>query len=451
MRAKLLLVALSWAVVDAASNGYTIRHATRWNTPDTGRVIRIEFSDPIDPQVAANFSPSNIKLVAQTSATDLGPQQAHITANSGNFAIDVPYATDPAADDAEIDVSIGPIAFADKHTEAKLTGTVQLNVSKIAAEKQAALADLQKVPQSTSEKNIFASGFVTTASGGTAGGADMILNSLDLGIPNLTSFLQIKKSSVSGGDPKNFEAGTKYHYAWVHDANKFDQIRQKLTQYRASGDETLLKDVQDLENQIQKRTLAATLLDFSAKFEGEATQFNVSNAVGDGSLQLQTMTRKIGDSHGFWKARFIPAGFEGGRNLNTAGQNQTPTTTLNGQQLPAISWVSRFKAGTEVTVFYDNPNSLAPMKRVELTAGIVERYLFFKEAGYDSTTKTIQTTNTGSHPWAQVDLKFIVGETTSARYGFKLTYERWSLPPVFADTKTFQFGFLYESVSSSKQ
>jgi hypothetical protein len=267
----------------------------------------------------------------------------------------------------------------------------------------------------------------------------------------LNSFLQIKKSSVNGGDPKNFEAGARYQYAIVNGSSSFDEIRTHLANYAISHDEAELDAVAKLEDTLQKRTLAATLIDFAAKFEGHATQFNVSNAVGDGSLKFQTMTKKLfGANHGFWRLRLVPVGFEGGRNLNTAGQTSKPTpSAANGQALPDVAWLARFKAGSEFAVFYDNPDTRAPMKRVELAAGFVDRYLFFREARFDNSTNTISTTQKGNRPWAQVDLKFYVGETDSARYGFKLTYQRGSLPPVFADTKVFQFGFLYETKSNA--
>ena len=91
--------------------------------------------------------------------------------------------------------------------------------------------------QSSEDKNILASGFITAASGGTHGGADIVLNSIDLGIEGLTSFLQIKKSSVKEGDPKNFEAGTRFRHAIVHNGAKFVAIRTARNQSHAPKDD----------------------------------------------------------------------------------------------------------------------------------------------------------------------------------------------------------------------
>src|SRR5205814_1004126 len=129
---------------------------------------------------------------------------------SSDFGIDIPYTADPLPADTTIDVSFAGVAFADHHTSEVLTAHAVLSRQGVAAARQAALDEIRKVPKSSEDKNILASGFITAASGGTHGGADIVLNSIDLGIEGLTSFLQIKKSSVKEGDPKNFEAGTRF-------------------------------------------------------------------------------------------------------------------------------------------------------------------------------------------------------------------------------------------------
>jgi hypothetical protein len=48
--------------------------------------------------------------------------------------------------------------------------------------------------------------------------------------------------------------------------------------------------------------------------------------------------------------------------------------------------------------------------------------------------------------WTQVDFKVLVGSGMNGlRPGLKATYQRGYLPPVFAFTKVFSYGLVFES------
>jgi hypothetical protein len=42
-------------------------------------------------------------------------------------------------------------------------------------------------------------------------------------------------------------------------------------------------------------------------------------------------------------------------------------------------------------------------------------------------------------------VKVFFGETDAGRFGFKLSFNRGRLPPVYAEVKSFDFGFVIES------
>jgi len=51
----------------------------------------------------------------------------------------------------------------------------------------------------------------------------------------------------------------------------------------------------------------------------------------------------------------------------------------------------------------------------------------------------------GDKLYFQADAKVFLFETPSGRYGFKLSYNRGSLPPVYGSVSSFQFGFVIET------
>jgi hypothetical protein len=314
----------------------------------------------------------------------------------------------------------------------------------IKAQRDAILKELQNVTKTSTEKDIFASGFVTTASSGSQGGAQIALNP-DLGIKGMTSFLNINKSTQTGADPKNFEAGTRYRFVHSLSAGLLEKVKDAPT-----GGER-----DELIRQAQQKAVAGLIWDFAAKLEGEATNFNVSNFVGESALSFRSLSKGFGGNKGYLRSFVMPLAFEGGKNLNSQGQPLQTTATSGTAQtanpLSGVNYVARYKAGLGFTLFYEDWDSSLPLKRADVDVNAVGRYLFLKESAYDSKAKIVDTITNGFREYVEIALKLYVGQSSAGRYGLKLSYDRGSLPPVFARVKTFQFGFLFESAEDSSK
>ena len=288
------------------------------------------------------------------------------------------------------------------------------------------------------EQDIFASGFVTTASSGTAGGADISLNP-DLMIPHLKAFVQIKKTTQAGGDAKNFEAGAKYQLFFLADRKAFQAIQ-------GMGGKSLNEIVKTLEENSSKSPYAkgfvGSSLDVAFKMEGAAGNFDVTNLVGDSAFTLRSKTAGFLDRRAFFKGFITPVAFEGGQShANQDAAKALGTSTANIKP----DWIARYKTGLGFRLHYADPEGKTLLQRVELSGDGVLRDLFFNESMWDSKAKAVTRTGKGVRAYGQIDLKVYLGESDKGRYGLKLSYNRGSLPPVFAKVKSFQFGFLWES------
>jgi hypothetical protein len=202
-------------------------------------------------------------------------------------------------------------------------------------------------------------------------------------------------------------------------------------------------------SKMRSRLLAAWSIDLSGKMESEAGNFQVTNFVGDGSIYLQSRTKQLfgtGTNAGFWKFRILGTGFEGGKNVGQP--NKQGAVVANA---PPVDWIARHKAGAELTLFYDAPDTQLPFKRVELSASGVNRYLFRNELVFDQSTLVSDIVQRGRKSWVETSLKLYLSETAKSRFGINLTYNRGALPPVYANTKSFQFGFLMESTDDTKK
>jgi hypothetical protein len=89
-------------------------------------------------------------------------------------------------------------------------------------------------PKDFAGKNGFASGFTTTASSETEGGVDMNMNSDDLGVPGLPVFMHLNKTTATGGDPKNFEAGTNFQSIVLFGKGDLQQMRQDISELQTN-------------------------------------------------------------------------------------------------------------------------------------------------------------------------------------------------------------------------
>jgi hypothetical protein len=336
------------------------------------------------------------------------PHPTPVFAFGGTKTVQIQFATTPFPK-ALADIVLPSVTFADNSNQTNMTITVTTDAKRI-------IGIMQKVAQTQSESNIFASGLVTTASTGTAGAGDINLNSPNIlgGVTNpglLSGFLQIKRATTAAGDPKNFEAGVKYQAGF------------------GLGDKTA-------------KTITAVLLDLAAKAEGTASQFGVNNIVGDSSVSLQSPV--FGRTKNFSAKFRIVSGIEGGSNRS---KGDAPTDLKGFGPLKNIDWIARGKFGFEGALQFtkDDQHPQVPFDSIALNVGAVDRYLVFDELRYNMTTNAVDTTTRGNRPWIQVDGKLMLGHTDSASFGLKVTYQRGSLPPVFAAVKTFQFGFVYET------
>ena len=304
--------------------------------------------------------------------------------------------------------------------------------------KAAALKELTGVPKSSTEKNVFASGFVATGSGAAQGGGNISLNP-DLGIRGMTAFVNIDKATVAKGDPKSFNGGVGYQ-------SVLPWWRGDVFAMAKADDPQQLADA--LRRQ-QKRVFAGAVLDVKAKLEGDPGGFKVTNFVAESDLSFRTRTKRLGASKGYWRSFLIPVGAEIGQNLNAGDivqpASSSTTQSSNTSSINSVNHVARYLAGADFSTFYEDWNGTLPFKRIELEANALARYLFLNEAMYNSNSKLFNTVSNGVRGYLGVDLKLYVGQSSSARYGIKMTYALGSLPPTFARVKTFQLGLLYET------
>lgn len=297
------------------------------------------------------------------------------------------------------------------------------------------IARFEEVPKSSREKDLFASGFVTTASDESAGGADISLNP-DLSIPSLNTFLQLKKTTADEGDARHFEAGARYRYTQTWRPGQLREIAAETDNAR----------VNELIRARQQNIIAGWLVDVAGKLEGDPTNFDVTNFVAESGFHLQTMTRGFLGRRGFWRGYVVPGGIEVGQSLGT-----TVPTPVDPEVEPEVNRIARYKAGAGFTVFYDNPGTQLPLRRVEIDINGVVRQLFLTESRFNNEANLTDLTDKGFHGYAQIDFKVFFVETIAGRYGFKLSFNRGRLPPVYAQVNSFDFGFLVESGDDNGQ
>jgi hypothetical protein len=310
--------------------------------------------------------------------------------------------------------------------------------------------EMTRAGKSSQEKNIFASGFVTTG-GQTQGGADINLNSVDLGVPGLTSFMTLRKTTADGSDPKNFEAGATFRATFLRGQAGRTAIQNALNAYRVAptdaARQTAATEYNTAVVNFQKATLAAIFLDVAGKLEGQATNFNVTNGVVEASVKVQSRVKGLFGKDGFFHFQLLPLGFEGGSTLREPDSGTTVPLSVTDQALQQLDGIVRLKAGATLNAFWQNSRQVGLLRRFELELAVVDRYLFLNEIHYDTATRTNSTIRDGNRYYAQADVKLFVAESKAGRFGVKVSYERGSLPPVYAPVNSFQFGFLFESTN----
>jgi hypothetical protein len=300
------------------------------------------------------------------------------------------------------------------------------------------IAAFQEVPKASREKDLFASGFVTTAADDSAGGADISLNP-DLNIPNLNTFFQLKKATADEGDARHFEAGARYRYTRTWKPDELREIAAETNDAR----------VNELIRARQRNIVAGWLVDAAGKLEADPTNFDVSNFVVESGFHLQSMTKGFFGNRAFWRGYVVPGGIEFGQSLGTTVP--TPVPPEEEPLEPEVNRIARYKAGAGLTVFLDSPGTQLGLRRLEIDINAVMRQLFLTESRFNDETNVTDTTDKGFHGYAQIDFKVFLVQTSASRYGFKLSFNRGRLPPVYAQVNSFDFGFLVESGDDNGQ
>ena len=97
-------------------------------------------------------------------------------------------------------------------------------------------------------------------------------------------------------------------------------------------------------------------------------------------------------------------------------------------------------------LFWKAPNQdTAFIKKVMVEAQGVDRYLFTSESAFDRTSRTSIAIAEGNKHYVQADLKVYLAATAQGNYAFRASYVNGGLPPVFTESKTFRYGFVFES------
>jgi hypothetical protein len=278
------------------------------------------------------------------------------------------------------------------------------------------------------QQNIFAAFNVAAPSGGGAqGNAEVHLNGgISGSSQNLHVSLNLRQSSTANADPKQFDAGIGWE--WQH---LF--IKREYNNLLKAGSSANPADLSAATAALRRKFWLAAGIDGAGRIEGEAMNFNVTNAVADIPFQIASRTKQVG-SNGWFFLRLIPAGIEAGKNLKSEDETNPKYT------------IARYKAGGTLGLFWrpTDPRS-APFKKVMLECNAVDRYLFLSEAAYDATAKKAVSIASGNQYYVQADLKFYLAETAQGSYGFRVSLVRGALPPVFSYTHTFLYGFVFES------
>ena len=227
---------------------------------------------------------------------------------------------------------------------------------------------------------------MTTSSKESAGGADLSLNP-DFKIPNLESFVQIKKATAEGGDAKNFEAGARYRYTRTWRPGQMKEIAE-IAARPLGGNELLSEKIRARQQNI----IAGWIVDVAGKLEGDPTNFAVTNFVAESGVRLHTMTKGFVGRQGFWRGFVLPAGVEVGQSLGTTAE--TAPALLRRRQ-PRRRWTIARYGGARFTLCYDQPGHTTVAAAHRLDVNGVMRHLFLTESRFNTETKKIDTTDKG--------------------------------------------------------
>ena len=417
-----------------------------------------QFAQPQAPSITEFFvvwtnSPVNLPYAnVSLSVSPIGkpaPDQIKITANgvaltalqvtqdpfSGGFTIKLdPSAKLGAATKAEISI---PLQFTTGGLPVTLTK--QGDVLSPKQRQEAATAALQSArkDETNEERNIFVGLNVAAPTNEAAqGDAEVHLNgTLSQFSQNLRVNVNLRKSSAIKADSRQFDIGLHLDFTHNFLGNSIRDIQNASDAFQLAPTPSNQANLQSSIDAIQNRFWLAYSVDTAVRFEADPTSFKVTNAVIDLPLQFISRTMNVfGTRDGWWFIRVIPAGFEGGQNLGSEGPANQKYS------------IARYKAGATIGLFWKAPNQGAAfIKKVMLEAQGVDRYLFTNESSFDQASMKAIAIADGNKHYVQADLKVYLASTPQGNYSFRVSYVNGGLPPVFTDTKTFRYGFVFES------
>jgi hypothetical protein len=447
-----------------------------YDFPAPNRRIIVHLSNPQDTnRVNDDLSPSNITVKFLPSGKTIPATLINDINNPNNAAADTLSLTgfdderiqigildqaesSPDPGDNQVEVTFAALNFAIKDSSGA-TRTVKkegvegigkiynrANIQERVEETRQALKDAVAHAKTDDEKTAFIGLNVVVPSGGNSEGSGDININRDLYASTLGQAalfdhinfgFHLKKASEDKADPRHFEVGFTFRKTFLR-ANRatLNRIKQEINN-SSQRDVEPLQLIQDV-NELQKDFVRAFIFDNALRFEGDVSNSgisNVSNLLWDTQLQVATVSRAFAGQTGFWNFRLVPVGFEVGGNLTN---NDDPTQEKNS--------LARIKAGGELNLIFKAGNPNEPISRIVLSATAVERYLFKRESAIDEMTQKAILTDKGSKYWLEADFKVTTGVRFGAgRVGFKATFNRGSLPPVYNFVKTFKFGVFFET------
>jgi hypothetical protein len=320
------------------------------------------------------------------------------------------------------------------------------NINERVEETRQTLADAVAHAKTDDEKDAFVAFSVVVPAGGNSQGSGDISFNRDLYASTLGQAalfdhvklgFHLNKASETASDPRHFDLGFTFRKTFLRaNAAKLSSIKNAINNDAIS--EFASTDVVQDINDLQQDFIRAYIFDNAIRFEGDVSTRgigNVSNLIWDAQLQVATVSRALAGQTGFWNFRWVPAGVEAGGNLTN---NDNPTSVKGS--------LVRAKTGGEFNLIFKAGDPNEPVSRIQISARALERYLFMDENTLDPVTKLAVVADKGSKYWLQADLKIGTGVKVGAgRVGFRASFQRGYLPPVYNYVKTFNFGVVFET------
>ncbi|HLG59172.1 MAG TPA: hypothetical protein VI485_27770 [Vicinamibacterales bacterium] len=349
--------------------------------------------------------------------------------------------------DEELEITVGPLLL--ECGPAMIVGTANV-IDSMAEQKERLKLTQDELAKATAyatpidQKNFYAMIATAKGDGGDGAGAADILIDQTIFTPgrqvgalfdNAAIKFMTKKSSGANADPRTQLAGLEFTKAllWgsANRARKGEDLEKEERVHLTRGGGWF------------RGAVIYQLLNV----EGDAYDFNAVNFVSDTQFTVPSIAKRLGTAgRGFFNFRVV-AGSEIGRS-----RRKPEPGTADAVTSTAVSDVIfRGKLGGDLTLRWGRADTDPSKFAVELDVGHVTRLLGHAESAVKDIVedgKTVQervTIEKGQRHWTQANVRVFLFGTEQARYGVQLTYYNGSLPPLFAQSKAFQFGMVIET------